>query len=292
MINIDDIAAETPILIAGPTASGKSALALRLSAGKRQIVNADALQVFADWRVLTARPSPHEEAQAPHALYGHVGWTRAYSTGDWLRDVADLVPTRPAPIIVGGTGLYFRALTEGLADIPATPPEIRAEATARLDAVGLDALGRELDPDVRADMDLQNPMRVLRAWEVKRATGRSIRAWQAETPAPLISLEQAAAFVLNAPVDWLNDRIARRFDLMIEQGALEEAQAVLPRWDPKLNAAQAIGGPELVAHLREEMTLAEAREKAITASKQYAKRQRTWFRSRMREWRGIDASTL
>lgn len=280
------------MLVAGPTASGKSALALAIAerAGGR-IINADALQVFADWRILTARPSEKETARAPHALYGHVAWERAYSVGDWLRDVAPLLDG-PRPIIVGGTGLYFRALTEGLADIPATPPEVRTEAQARLDRIGLQALAEELDPEVRTDLDLANPMRVLRAWEVKRATGRSIRAWQAETPPPLLPLAKCAAFVLDAPRDWLTPRIEGRFDAMLATGALDEARAVLPRWDARLNAAQAIGAPELIAHLAGEIDLATARERAILASVQYAKRQRTWFRSRMRDWRRVSAADL
>ena len=287
------IPVDRPVLIAGPTASGKSALALAVArTGGGRIVNADALQVFADWRVLTARPAPEEEAKAPHALYGHVAWDRAYSVGDWLRDVAPLLSGGPRPIVVGGTGLYFRALTEGLAEIPPTPPDIRAEANARLVAIGLDAMGRELAPDVRADLDLANPMRVLRAWEVARATGRSIRDWQADTPPPLLPRAAATSLVINAPKDWLTPRIERRFDAMLAGGALAEARAVLPRWDPALNAARAIGAAELVAHLRGEIDLATARDRAIVATRRYAKRQRTWFRARMRDWRRIDATAL
>ncbi|WP_179379939.1 tRNA (adenosine(37)-N6)-dimethylallyltransferase MiaA [Jannaschia marina] len=292
MIEIDKIPEDRPVLIAGPTASGKSALALRIAeTGGGRILNADALQVFADWRSLTARPSPGEEARTPHALYGHVGWTTAYSVGDWLRDVAPLL-SGPRPIVVGGTGLYFRALTEGLAEIPATPPEVRAEAEARLAAIGLDALGAELHAEVRADIDLRNPMRVLRAWEVARHTGRSIRAWQAETPAPLLPLDTVTPLVVDAPKDWLTPRIERRFDGMLAGGALEEARAVLPKWDASLNAAQAIGAPELIAHLRGEITLAEARAAAIVATRRYAKRQRTWFRARMRGWTPVAGAEI
>lgn len=293
MLYIKKISEDRPILIAGPTASGKSALALRIAgAGGGRILNADALQVFADWRVLTARPSLAEEAQAPHALYGHVPWTASYSVGDWLRAVAPLLTDGPRPIIVGGTGLYFRALTEGLADIPATPRDIRAEAQARLGQIGLPALAAELDDATRAGLDTANPMRVLRAWEVARHTGRSIRDWQSETPPPLLPLTDCAAFVLDTERDWLADRIARRFDMMLADGALNEARAVLPRWDPNLNAAQAIGAPELVAHLRGEISLGEARDRAVLASRQYAKRQRTWFRARMRDWTPIDPEAL
>ena len=289
---LEDIPADRPVLIAGPTASGKSSLALRIAErGGGRIVNADAMQVFADWRVLTARPPEADEARAPHALYGHVGWTRAYTTGDWLRDVAPLL-TGPRPIVVGGTGLYFRALTEGLADIPATDPRVRAEATARLAAIGLPAMVAELAPQVRADIDAANPMRVLRAWEVARQTGRSIRDWQADTPPPLLPLPACAAVLIDAPRDWLADRIARRFDAMIAGGALDEARAVLPRWDPALNAAKAIGAADLIAHLRGETDLATARDRAVIATRRYAKRQRTWFRARMSGWTRIDARAL
>lgn len=288
----DDIPSDRPVLIAGPTSSGKSALALRIAErGGGRIVNADAMQVFVDWRILTARPSASEEARADHALYGHVAWPRTYTTGDWLRDVSQLL-TGPRPIIVGGTGLAFRALTEGLADIPATDPAIRAEATARLAANGLPAMISDLAPEVRADIDAANPMRVMRAWEVARQTGRSIRDWQAATPPPLLQLDACLPLLVGAPRDWLADRIVRRFDAMVAGGVLEEVRAVLPRWDPTLNAAKAIGAADLVAHLRGEIDLCTARDRAVVATRRYAKRQRTWFRARMSGWTRIDATEL
>ncbi|WP_298432721.1 tRNA (adenosine(37)-N6)-dimethylallyltransferase MiaA [uncultured Jannaschia sp.] len=286
-----DIPDDRPVLIAGPTGSGKSSLALALAEARGgTVVNADAMQVFADWRVLSARPAPEETARAPHALYGHVGWTTAYNAGDWLRDVTSLIG--PGSVIVGGTGLYFRALTEGLADIPATPPAIRAEAEARLEAIGLEALAAELDPETRAGIDAANPKRVTRAWEVARATGRSIRDWQADTPPPRLPLDACTPLVLDAPKDWLTPRLERRFDAMLAGGALDEVRAILPRWDPTLNAAQAIGAPELVAYLQGEITLAAARDRAVIATRRYAKRQRTWFRARMAGWTRIDATGL
>ena len=289
MIDIDTLSREVPILIAGPTASGKSALALEIA--ERQggrIVNADALQVYDGWRILTARPSPEDEARAPHALYGHVPFTGDYSTGVWLRDVRPLLTGGLRPIILGGTGLNFAALTGGLADIPETPPEIRAEAEALPLAQMLADLDRD-DPVIAARIDRANPMRVQRAWEVLRATGRPLSDWQADTPAPDLPLAACQALVLDAPRDWLNARIARRFDQMLQQGALDEARAILPLWDKAQGARKAIGGPELIAHLTGEMTLEAAREAAITASRQYAKRQRTWFRARMADWRRIPA---
>ena len=187
------------------------------------------------------------------------------------------------PIIVGGTGLYFRALTEGLAEIPATPPDVRAEA----DLIPLPDLITDLDDRTRAGLDLNNRARVQRAWEVLRATGRGIADWQAETPAPLLHLGETVPLVMQVGTDWLNDRISRRFDQMLAMGALDEARAMLPHWDPALLSSKAIGAPELIAHLKGEMSLEEAREAAIIASRQYAKRQRTWFRARMKGWRAI-----
>jgi len=280
--------AERPVLIAGPTASGKSALALELAARQGGvIVNADALQVFDGWRVLTARPSKQDEAAAPHRLYGHVSYDGSYSVGDWLRDVAPLLNAAERAIIVGGTGLYFTALTEGLAEIPGTPPELRRQADARRMAEGYEALLAELDAETRARIDTQNPVRVQRAWEVLAATGRGLAAWQDETPPPLLPPDRAQAFVLDAPRDWLNPRIEKRFDLMIEAGALDEARTNLPRWDPALQSSRAIGAAELIAHLKGEMTLDDAALSAKLATRQYAKRQRTWFRARMGGWQPV-----
>ncbi|SLN44195.1 tRNA dimethylallyltransferase [Pseudooceanicola marinus] len=275
------------VLIAGPTASGKSALAMEIAARDGGvIVNADALQVYANWRLLSARPSPEEEASRPHRLFGHVGRLDPYSTGAWLREVAELLEGPERLIIVGGTGLYFRALTEGLVEIPPIPEAIRAEGNALREA-DLPAMVADLDRQSAARVDLANPARVQRAWEVLRATGRGLAAWQDDTPAPLLPPEQATRLVLEAPKDWLTPRIERRFDLMMEAGALEEARANLEGWDPALPSSKAIGGPELIAHLLGDISLDEARERAIIGTRRYAKRQRTWFRARMRDWQQL-----
>ncbi|WP_417525744.1 tRNA (adenosine(37)-N6)-dimethylallyltransferase MiaA [Marinovum sp.] len=288
-----DLSPEQPVLIAGPTASGKSALALEIAEHQGGvIVNADAIQVFGNWRVLTARPAPEDLARAPHLLYGHVAWDAEYSVGHWLREVAPLLDGPQRPIIIGGTGLYFAALTEGLAEIPATPPEVRAEADARRREHGHDVFLPEIDAETRARIDTLNPMRVQRAWEVQRATGRGLASWQDDTPPPLLPLSQAQALRVDVERDWLNARIARRFDLMLEHGALDEARENLPRWDPALLSFKAIGAPELIAHLRGELSLADAREKATIATCQFAKRQRTWLRSRMKLWRAVEAASL
>ncbi|WP_317054658.1 tRNA (adenosine(37)-N6)-dimethylallyltransferase MiaA [Roseovarius rhodophyticola] len=285
MTGLIDIDPTRPVLIAGPTACGKSALALRLAESDGgQIINADALQVFANWRVLTARPSPEEESRAPHRLYGHVGPEVAYSVGHWLRDVAPLLQNGPRPIIVGGTGLYFTALTEGLADIPETPASLREDANAIRAAQGHEAFLPDLDQDTLERLDTANPMRVQRAWEVQRATGRSLAAWQDETPPPLLPLSECAAIALEAPKEWLNPRIEMRFDQMLAEGALDEVRANLDGWMPERPSSRAIGAPELVAYLRGELTLDGARDAAVIATRQYAKRQRTWFRARMRDW--------
>ena len=288
---LTDIDPARPVLIAGPTASGKSALAMQIvRAQGGVIVNADALQVYANWRVLSARPTPGDEAALPHRLYGHVAPDQDYSVGHWLRELRALLETGARPVIVGGTGLYFSALTEGLAEIPETPPEIRAEADRLLAEQGLGAFLDALDPATRARIDTANPRRVQRAWEVQAATGRGLAAWQDATPAPLLPLEAVTPLLVDAPKDWLDPRIARRFDAMLAGGALDEARANLAGWDAARPAAQAIGAPELIAHLRGEMTLPEARAAAITATRQYAKRQRTWFRARMKGWRVVPAA--
>lgn len=283
-----DIPPDRPVLIAGPTASGKSALAAAIvERGGGVIVNADALQVYARWQLLSARPSSAEEAALPHRLYGHVGDAQTYSAGHWLREVAGVLAEGRRPVIVGGTGLYFLALTEGLAVIPPIPPQVRAEGDAWLARGGLAAMIAALDAATRARTDLQNPARVQRAWEVLTATGRGLAGWQADTPPPLLPLPQVEAIVLRPDPAWLGERIDRRFDAMLAAGALDEARAALPGWNAALPSAKAIGAPELIAHLRGEMTLDAAAVAAKTATRQYAKRQRTWFRSRMGGWRSI-----
>ena len=282
---IENAPSDTPILIAGPTASGKSALALECADRfGGTIINADALQVFENWRVLSARPDAADEARAKHVLYGHLPYDADYSVGAWLREVEAFLNTPERPIIVGGTGLYFTALTQGLAEIPATPTNIRALADAIVADRGFEVLIPEIDERTQSSIDLMNPMRVQRAWEVQRATGKGIRAWQDETPAPLLSLTNSVPILFDVEKDWLNARIAQRFDIMLNTGALEEAKKNLENWDPALLSNRAIGAPELIAYLQGQLTLDEAREAATIATRQFAKRQRTWFRSKMKDW--------
>lgn len=275
-------------MIAGATASGKSALALEIARTQGGvIVNADALQVWSCWRVLSARPSAEDEAQAPHLLYGHLANDAEYSVGHWLREVSQILQGPERPIIVGGTGLYLTALTKGLADIPAVPAAIRAAADDRLVHAGHEAMLAELDPATAARIDRRNPARIQRAWEVLHATGRGLAEWQAETGTPLLPLSDCTALVLDADRDWLAQRIDQRFEMMVNAGALDEVRAVLPGWSPSALWAKAIGAPELVSLLRGEITLQEAITAAQASSRQYAKRQRSWFRGRMRDWRWI-----
>ena len=278
------------MLIAGPTASGKSALALAIAESiGGEVVNADSMQVYDGLAVLSARPSAAEMGLIPHHLYGFVPSSRAYSVGEWLTEVSALSGRL---IVVGGTGLYLNALTRGLAVIPATPAEIRATADRlRATPEGLGQMVAGLDAPTRARIDLQNPVRVQRAWEVLTATGRGIVEWQAETPPPLIAPESAHLLVLQSERDWLAGRIARRFHLMIEQGAVDEVRAMLPRWDAEALWAKAIGAADLVAYLQGYATLDEAIERAIIASRQYAKAQRSFFRGRMRDWNWVGAAT-
>lgn len=283
-ISLDKIDSERPVLIAGPTASGKSGLALAIAEAQGGVVvNADALQVYENWRILTARPADADLARAPHRLYGHVARLEPYSVGHWLRELEEILHGPERPIIVGGTGLYFTALTEGLAEIPPVPAAIRRES----EHLSLEEMLDGLDAKTRAGIDCANPARVQRAWEVLAATGKGLAAWQAETPPPLLPLHAAQALVIEAPRAWLTPRIEGRFRAMLKAGALEEARANLPGWDPALPSFRAIGAPELIAHLRGEMDLATAAEAACIATRQYAKRQRSWFRARMKNWQQV-----
>jgi len=276
------------VLIAGPTASGKSALALAIAERRGGvIVNADAMQVYDGWQVLTARPTPAETAHLPHRLYGHVPFEARYSVGDWLRDLRPLLAGGDRLIITGGTGLYFSALTEGLAPIPPVPDTVRDEAAARLARDGAAALLDEIDAATRGAIDTANPARVRRAWEVRRATGRGLVEWQALTPPPLLAADAATTLVAEIAPATLALRIEARVDAMLRAGALDEVRANLDRLARAPLAGRAIGAPELAAHLRGRMTLEAARGAVITATRRYAKRQRTWMRNRLDRWQRI-----
>jgi tRNA dimethylallyltransferase len=286
------------VLIAGPTASGKSALALALAESLGgTIVNADSMQVYAGLRIITARPSPDEEARAPHELYGHVDAGEIYSTGRWLADVAEALRAIEAkgriPIIAGGTGLYFKALTQGLAAVPSIPPDIRAAVRARLEADGIAPLYAELierDPAAAARLMPLDRARIARALEVVLATGRSLIDWHKEGLPPLLKADRAAKIFVTCERKELVTRIERRFAVMLEQGALDEVRALASRQlNPLLPAMKAHGVPWLIRHLKGELSLGEAAEGSIMDTRRYAKRQFTWFRGQMNDWNAAPA---
>lgn len=274
-------------LIAGPTASGKSARALELARKTGAvIVNTDSMQVYGILSILTARPGSDELAAAPHRLYGHVHPGRSYSTGDWLRDVAALTEAEnlnQKPVIfVGGTGLYFRALTEGLSPMPDVPKAIRAHWRNQLAAEGAESLHsllKDKDPVSAARIRPSDGQRIVRALEVMEASGKPISQWQAEPSQPLVDTAAAKKIVLEPDRKELARRIDERFDRMLEIGALEEVAALLRlNLSPSMPAMKAIGVRELSAALSGQISLKEAAARAKAATRQYAKRQMTWFR--------------
>ncbi|MDO9336369.1 MAG: tRNA (adenosine(37)-N6)-dimethylallyltransferase MiaA [Caulobacter sp.] len=279
-------------LIAGPTASGKSALALRLARETGgEIVNADALQLYADLTALSARPTPDETAQAPHHLFGVADGADGWSVGRWLRaalPVLEAVQGRGRPaIVVGGTGLYFKALTEGLADVPAVPDALRDAVEARYDAEGEVAARDRLaiaDPAAAARIAPGDRQRLTRALAVLEATGRPLSAWQAETR-PILPEGSWRALALEPPREDLYARCDARLEAMLSAGALAEVAALTARGlDPRLPVMKAVGVREFAAHLAGEITLSQALEDARRETRRYAKRQLTWLRNQAPGW--------
>lgn len=282
------------VLIAGPTASGKSALALKLAEELGgTVINADSMQVYDGLRILSARPSPEEEARAPHRLYGHVAPSERYTVARWLIDatraISEVREEGRVPIVVGGTGLYFKALTEGIAAVPPIPDELRDRLAAEAEVEGIPALHARLatlDDEAASRLSPNDTTRVLRALEVVEATGRPLADWQREEGAPpVIELAEARTIVLEPDRAELYARIDRRFDMMVAAGALEETRALLARGlAPSLPAMKAIGIREFAAHLAGTLSLEDAIAKAKMESRRYAKRQGTWFRNQMGDW--------
>ena len=284
------------MLIAGPTASGKSALALRLARKTGGvIINTDSMQVYRDLSVLTARPTPEEEAEVPHRLYGHVDAAVNFSAGAWVADagrvLAEVRAQNRLPIFVGGSGLYFKALTRGLSAVPPIPPEVREAVRARLDRDGVEALHAELARRDAASAERLKPRdrtRIARALEVIEATGRSLLDWHREGLPPLLPPGTFRALFLVPERDVLYARIDARFETMLENGALAEAAQLAARHlDPLLPAMKAHGVPALIRHLNGEITLAEASEIGRADTRHYAKRQFTWFRHQLGEFEWV-----
>jgi tRNA dimethylallyltransferase len=279
------------LVVAGPTASGKSGLALAAAQEfGGMVINADSMQVYDGLRVLTARPSEAEEALAPHRLYGILPPSEACSAGRWLElakaAVAEARLSGLLPIVVGGTGLYLRALTQGLSPIPDIPDAVREASRALFDRLGnaaFHAALAERDPVVAGRLHPSNSQRLVRAWEVLEATGRSLADWQEIPPSGAVDA-QIATIVLDPPRALLNQTCDRRFLAMVEQGALEEVRALLDLdLDPALPVMKALGVPDLAAHLRGRLGREEAIARAQQATRQYAKRQGTWFRHQMKQ---------
>lgn len=284
------------VLIAGPTASGKSALALELAQKTGGIIiNADSMQVYRDLRIITARPTPEEEGRAPHRLYGHVDAAVNFSAGGWVADAAKALAEARAqarlPIFVGGSGLYFKALTRGLSAVPPIPPEVRERVRARLERDGVEALHAELrqsDPVSAERLKARDRTRIARALEVVEATGRSLTDWHRDGLPPLLPPGEFSALYLNPDRDQLYARIDARFDAMLAAGALDEvAQLAARHLDPLLPAMKAHGVPTLIRHIRGEITFEEAAVIGRTHTRQYAKRQFTWFRHQLPEFEWV-----
>jgi tRNA dimethylallyltransferase len=291
--------AEPPevFLIAGPTASGKSALALRLAeAIGAEIVGADALQLYRDLAILTARPSPGETARAPHHLFGVADAAEAWSVGRWLEAalpvLADIRARGRPAIVVGGTGLYFKALTQGLAEIPQVPAEVRRRVSELYDRLGEAAFREALrgrDPAAAARIYPGDRQRLTRAFEVHEATGRALSEWQAAT-SPALPAGGWRAAALEPPREALYARCDARLRTMLELGVLEEVRALLARGlDPELPAMKAVGVREFARHLSGELGLEEALALAQLQTRRYAKRQITWMRGQMADWPRITA---
>ena len=285
-------------LIGGPTASGKTAISLRLAREiGGEIVNADSIQLYGDLRILSARPTPEDMAQAPHHLFGVADGGEAWSVGAWRRAVlpviADIRARGASPILVGGTGLYFRSLTHGLADIPQGPPETRAEAEAAFETLGETAfrtrLG-EIDPAAAARIAPGDRQRLVRAWEVYLAAGRSLSELQAATVAPLAPGDWRGV-VIEPPREALYARCDARLAAMVEAGAVEEVSALMGRGlDPALPVMKALGLREIAAWQAGQMSRDAALAAAQQETRRYAKRQATWFRNQTPDWPRVSAT--
>ncbi|WP_417465109.1 tRNA (adenosine(37)-N6)-dimethylallyltransferase MiaA [Kordiimonas sp.] len=290
------------LFIAGPTASGKSALSLRLAEDLNGvIINADSMQVYKGLRVITARPSEEDEAKEPHRLYGFLDGSEVCSAAFWaeraMEEITRAWQGDQTPIVIGGTGMYFKVLLSGIAVIPDIPEDIRASVRERCASEGSEALHAELMPLDAVTATRLAPgdsQRICRALEVVLTTGKPISAWQLETkPGPMQRYDEDGALiklVLDPPRDVLYDRCNRRFDLMLDEGAMDEVQALMERkLDPTLPVMRSLGVPQLMAYLKGELPLEDAVEDAKMQTRRFAKRQLTWFRNQFGDWKRLPA---
>lgn len=289
------------ILIAGPTASGKSSLALGLAQALGGVIlNADSMQVYDGLRLLTARPSDKDEALVPHRIYGMISPDDAYSVGRWVEDVAiELNRAKRdglVPIIVGGTGLYFKALLEGLSPVPDVPPEVREKWRQ----IGQEASGPELhailsdkDPEMAERLRINDPQRIVRALEVLEATGRSLKDWQEQPGTPLLAFDRVKTFVVAPEREVLYARCDHRFDLMMEAGAVDEVMELVSRGlSDDLPLMRALGVRPLCAYLQGNLSRDDAIELSKRDTRRYAKRQFTWLRGNMLTWKWLSAQDM
>ena len=295
------LAAVQTILIAGPTASGKSALALTLAERLGGVViNADSMQVYRELHVLTARPSVADEARAPHRLYGYVPASDAYSAGRYATEAAHVIAAaktdRRLPIIVGGTGLYFKTLLEGLSPIPAIPEDVRQRWRKEAEAIGAEELHKQLssrDPEMAARLMPSDPQRITRALEVLDATGRSLARWQEEPGTPILTAAGTVQLVADVAREELNRRCNARFDAMMDGGALDEVRLLaMMGLKENLPAMRALGVRPLIQLLRGEIGRDAAIEAAKSETRQYVKRQLTWLNSNMSAWRRLSTKEM
>jgi tRNA dimethylallyltransferase len=290
---------KSAVLIAGPTASGKSALALELAARVNGVViNADSMQVYRDLRIITARPTNDEMARAPHRLYGHVDAAEVYSAGRWLRDaereIAEAREAGRTAIVIGGTGLYFSVLLRGLSAVPEVPAEVRSqvrELAVENDNAALHAMLAKRDPRTAGEIRVADRQRILRALEVVEATGVGLADWRDEPGTPALKEGEYDAIFLEADREALGARIDARFDAMLANGALDEVQKLKARnLDPRVPVMKAHGVPALMQYMDGEMSLDEAAAQGKRDTRQYSKRQETWFRNQLPEFRWVEAS--
>ena len=281
------------VCLAGPTASGKSVLAIDIAERLGgTVINADSMQVYADLKIITARPTDDDMDRVPHRLYGHVDAATRYSAGRFLRDAETVIAEQRrhgrVPVFAGGTGLYFRGLLEGFSPIPPVPDTVLAEWNARLADRGADALHgalAECDPVLADRIMPGDSQRIVRALSVHAATGRPLSYWQSQPGTPLIDRDTTLCLFLDPDRDWLAERIDRRFEAMMESGAVAEVERLSARnLDPTLPAMRAHGVPHLMAMFEGRLSRAEATARGQADTRAYAKRQRTWFRGQMRDW--------